>query len=157
MATADRARRLPVPDGLWCALAHPALELETRRAREVLQAPFELELVVRQQANLARVLAGLHSGDLDSIASGLRDVLIEPRRAPLIPGFRAVQRAALDRDALGASISGGGPSLFGWFRSEAAAAAGGEAMQRAFGDAGLAARVFVSPVAGPAASLEATR
>jgi len=157
MATATGAQPLPLPDGLWCAVVHPDLELETRRAREVLREPFELDAVVRQQANLALVLTGLHCGDLDAVRRGLRDELVEPRRAPLIPGFAAVQQAARDHDALGASISGGGPSVFGWFGDEAAARRAAPAMQRAFAAAGLDSEAHLSPVRGPAAHVEQPR
>ena len=96
---------------------------------------------------------GLERDDEALVRQGLDDVLVEPRRAALIPGFAAVKRAALDAGALGSSISGAGPSVFGWFRGRAAAEAGGAAMQRAFADAGLATSLLVSPVAGPAAGL----
>jgi len=79
--------------------------------------------------------------------------LIEPRRAPLIAGFARVKQAALDHAALGASISGGGPSVFAWFESRAQAEAAAPAMQAAFADAGLDSDVFVSPVSGPAAAI----
>src|SRR3546814_3759682 len=95
------------------------------------------------------------SSDLDTalIREGLHDVLVEPRRAPLIPGFTQVKAAALDHGALGASISGGGPSVFAWFASKADAEAAAPAMRGAFGDAGFDARAYVSPVAGPRAEV----
>lgn len=63
------------------------------------------------------MLAGCHGGDADLVRAGLRDVLIEPRRAPLIAGFAEAKQAALDHNAFGASISGAGPSVFAWFES----------------------------------------
>src|SRR3546814_18242285 len=73
---------------------------------------------VEQSTHLARFLTGLQRGDTALIWEGLHDVLVEPRRAPLIPGFTQVKAAALDHGALGASISGGGPSVFAWFASK---------------------------------------
>lgn len=145
---------VPVPEWLHIALVHPHCELETRRSREVLAAPFELGAVTEQTEALALLLAGCFCGDAALLRRGTRDVLVEPRRAPLIPGFADVQRAALGAGALGASIAGGGPSVFGWFDSAEAAARGGEAMQRAFAMASLESDVFVSPVAGPRAEVE---
>jgi len=81
------------------------------------------------------------------------DVLVEPRRAPLIQGFAGVKQAALDHAALGASISGAGPSVFGWFESRAAAEAAAPAMRAAFAAAGVDSESFVSPVNGPAAKV----
>jgi homoserine kinase len=145
--------RLRTPDWLHAAVVHPAAVLETRVARAALAEPYPIRDVVTQTHHLAALLLGLERDDDALIRRGLRDVLVEPRRAALIPGFFSVKKAALDAGALGSSISGAGPSVFGWFRGRAAAEAGGAAMQRAFADAGLAASILVSPVAGPAAGL----
>ena len=80
-------------------------------------------------------------------------MLVEPRRAPLIPGFAEVQAAALARGAIGASISGGGPSVFAWFASLAAAQAAAPAMRQGFLDRGIDARAHVTPVNGPRAEV----
>lgn len=151
LATEDRLVPVPVPAAWHAAVVHPDAVLETRRAREALRGDYALGDFVRQSAHLALVLAGCWRGDADLVRAGLRDVLVEPRRAPLIAGFAAVKAAALDAGALGASISGAGPSVFGWFESRAGAEAGAQAMQAAFADAGLASRRYVTPVAGPAA------
>lgn len=155
LATADRLIPIRVPDGLWCALVHPDQLLETRRAREALAAPYPLSDLVRQTEALALFLTGCHRGDIELIGAGLRDVLVEPRRAPLIPGFFAVKQAALDAGALGSSISGAGPSVFAWLRSRQAAEQAAQAMAAAFESAGVRSEGWVSPVAGPAARLEA--
>ena len=78
---------------------------------------------------------------------------IEPRRAALIPGFARVKQAALDNRALGSSISGAGPSVFGWFETREQAERAGAAMVAAFAEAGLRARAWISPVAAPGARL----
>jgi homoserine kinase len=134
-------------------VVHPAVVLETRVARAALAEPYPIQSIVKQTHHLAALLLGLERDDEALVRQGLDDVLVEPRRAALIPGFAAVKRAALDAGALGSSISGAGPSVFGWFRGRSAAEAGGAAMQRAFADAGLATSLLVSPVAGPAAGL----
>jgi homoserine kinase len=79
--------------------------------------------------------------------------MVEPRRAALVPGFGAVQRAAMEHGALGASISGAGPTVFGWFSDAPAARRAGDAMIAAFRRAGLAATAWVSPVAAPGARI----
>ena len=157
VAAFDPARaapaRLNAPDWLFTAVVHPAVVLETRVARAALAEPYPIQSIVKQTHHLAALLLGLERDDEALIRQGLDDVLVEPRRAALIPGFAGVKRAALEAGALGSSISGAGPSVFGWFRGRAAAEAGGAAMQRAFAEAGLATSLLVSPVAGPAASL----
>lgn len=154
LATRTRAIRLDAP-ALYCAAVHPAHVLETREARAVLASPYPLGDFVRQSELLALFLTGLARGDRSLIAEGLRDVLVEPRRAALIPGFDRVKQAALDHGALGASISGAGPTVFGWFDTRDAAGRAGAAMVAAFRDAGLDSRAYVSPVNGPRAELVA--
>lgn len=153
LATADHVVRVPVPAKWTCVLVHPDAVLETRRARAALQGAYELKEFVAQSANLSLVLAGCWRGDAALVRAGLKDVLVEPRRAPLITGFAAVKQAALDHSAMGASISGAGPSLFAWFEDETAAALAAPAMQAAFADAGFTSQSFISPVAGPAAEV----
>ncbi len=143
--------RVPVPEWLHVALVHPHFVLETRRARAALAGAYELHGFVEQSEGLALVLAGCYAKSADLIRRGLRDVLVEPRRAPLIPGFRAVQAAALDLGALGASISGAGPSVFAWCDSRTAAERAAVAMVGEFAAAGLASDSLVSRVDAPAA------
>jgi homoserine kinase len=153
LATATRMIPLAVPDWLHAVVVHPDQVLETRRARAVLADPYPLPVVVAHSAHLALFLTGLQRGDAGMIRDGLHDVLVEPRRAPLTPGFVQVKSAALDHGALGASMSGGGPSVFAWFATKAEADAAAPAMRSAFVDAGFDARAYVSPVNGPRAEL----
>jgi len=153
LATRDRLVRLPVPPNWHCALVHPHVVLETRKARAALAGDYALSEFVAQSAHLALVLSGCFRGDADLVREGLRDVLVEPRRAPLVPNFARVKQAALDHKALGASISGGGPSVFGWFEHPLEAEAAAAAMRSAFAEAGLDSDAFVAPVDGPAATL----
>ena len=149
MALEHRMLPLQTPHWLWSAVVHPDQVLHTRRAREVLQSPYALADAITQSRHLALFLTGLQRADRELIRDGLHDVLVEPRRAPLIPGFDAVKAAALQGGALGASISGAGPSVFAWCDSRDCAEAVGAAMQLAFSGAGFASRLHVSPVAGP--------
>ncbi len=153
LTTADRLLRIPVPDAWHCALVHPHLSVATRDARAALQGAYALPEIVTQCAHLGLVLTGCFRGDAQVVRAGLSDVLIEPRRARLIPGFARVKQAALDHHALGASISGGGPSVFGWFEQRADAERAAVAMAAAFADADLDSDSHISPIAGPAAAV----
>ena len=153
MATATQMISLPAPEWLHAVVVHPDQVLETRRARAVLAEPYPLPVVVAHSTHLALFLTGLQRGDAALIRAGLHDVLVEPRRAPLIPGFTQVKAAALEQGALGASISGSGPSVFAWFDSRHSAEAAAPAMRAAFAAAGLASRSYITPVAGPRADL----
>ncbi|CTP86534.1 homoserine kinase [Xanthomonas graminis] len=144
LSTLQRMVPLPVPAAWHSLLVHPDAVLETRRARDALAGDYRLGEFVAQSSNLALVLAGCHAGDEALVRAGLRDVLIEPRRAPLIAGFDAAKHAALDAGAMGASISGAGPSIFAWFTTRAAAEAAAPAVQAAFAAAGFASQHWVS-------------
>lgn len=154
LATRAGCLSLPVPPGLTCLLVHPELVIETRIARQCLQAPYPLSDFVSQSEALALFLCGLYRADLNLLRAGLRDVLVEPRRANLIPGFHAVKQSMLERDALGASISGAGPSVFAWFSTPEAAQQALPAAVEAFAQAGLAATAWTSPVSAPGARIE---
>lgn len=153
LATTSRLVRIPVPATWHCALVHPHVVLETRRARAALAGHYALGEFVAQSANLALVLAGCYRGEAALVREGLSDVLVEPRRAPLIPGFAQVKQAALDHGAFGASISGAGPSVFGWFGDRASAEAAALDMRAAFKTAGHDSDVLVAPIDGPAAKV----
>lgn len=155
LATAERLVPIHVPARLQCVLVHPQATLETRHARAALAGSYALSEFVAQSANLALVLAGCHADDLDLIRAGLADVLVEPRRAPLIAGFAAVKAAALHAGALGTSISGAGPSVFAWCDGIDAAQRCARAMETAFAGEGIESESWISPVAGPAAELVA--
>lgn len=107
-------KQVPVPDSVRCVLVHPHMVLATREAREILSKSVALSDVIWQQANLAGFLAGCYTSDLPLIRESLLDVVIEPQRQVLIPGFVAVKQAALAASALGGSISGAGPTVFAW-------------------------------------------
>ncbi|ALR06890.1 homoserine kinase [Xylella fastidiosa] len=153
LCTLERLVPVTVPAAWHSLLVHPDTLLETRRAREVLKDPYLLPDIVTQSANLALVLAGCYHGDAELVRAGLRDVLIEPRRAPLIAGFTAAQQAALQADAMGASISGAGPSVFAWFQTRSAAEAAAPAVRAAFTAAGFDSQAWVTPLISPGARL----
>ncbi len=153
LSTADRLGPAPVPAAWHSLLVHPDAVLETRRARAALQGHYALGEFVAQSANLALVLSGCYTADAGLVRAGLRDVLVEPRRAGLIAGFAAARDAALAAGAMGASISGAGPSVFAWFEQREAAFAAQSAVQQAFADAGFDSQGWVSPLNAPAARL----
>jgi homoserine kinase len=130
-----RVKQIPVPTSIRCVLVHPHMRVATRDARGILSQTVTLSDFVWQTANLAGFISGCYSNDLDMIRDAFQDVVIEPQRQALIPGFRAVREAAMARGALGCSISGAGPSVFAWCEAAGAEAAR-DAMVRAFADHG---------------------
>jgi homoserine kinase len=148
-----RVKQVPVPGGIRCVLVHPHLELETREARGVLSKNVSLSDFVWQSANLAGFISGCYSGDLDLIRDSFEDVVIEPQRQALIPGFRTVRNAAMSHGALGCSISGAGPTVFAWCESPRAEAIR-LAMVSAFSEHGLKADYWVTVIEPPGAHIE---
>jgi len=147
-----RARLLPFPDDLLFAVASPELELNTRDARRALPAQVDLALAVAHAQNLAALVFALLRGDGALLRACLRDLLAEPHRAGLVPGFRAVQAAALAQGAAGCTLSGAGPALFAVVdRGRADAVA--RAMEQAWGQAGVPCRVRVCRLEGQGARL----
>lgn len=109
-----RVKQIPVPASIRCVLVHPHMHLGTREARAVLKSDVTRSDFVWQTANLAGFISGCYSNDLDMIRDSFNDVIIEPQRQKLIPGFKEVQRGAMSEGALGCSISGAGPAIFAW-------------------------------------------
>lgn len=102
---------LPAPD-LYVTIVHPQIEVRTSDARSILKQNIQLRDAIRQWGNIGGLVAGLLKGDHELIARSLEDVLIEPIRSILIPGFDDVKRKSIEAGALGGGISGSGPSVF---------------------------------------------
>lgn len=140
--------RLPVPAGLTAVVVHPALEIETARARALLGTTVPLAEAVRQWANMGALVDGLHRGDFALISRALEDTIAEPRRAVLIPGLASIKRAAVQAGALGCSLSGSGPSLFALCATPALATRVAEAMTAEVrAQIGGESQTYVSPIA----------
>lgn len=135
------ARRLPWLDELVLVVASPVYELSTEHSRQALPKCFSLAETVGFAQNLAAFLHALESGDRDLLRRCLRDPLAEPHRAPLVPGFREAQAAALAAGALGCTLSGSGPAIFAVAQSEAHGREVAEILQNAFAGAGLTSEV----------------
>jgi homoserine kinase len=137
--------RIPAPSGIVSILFHPAAQIETRVAREILRPQVSMHDAVEHARRIAAFSIGCATGDLELIRVGLEDILVEPQRAHLLPALAPVKQAALDAGALGCSFSGSGPSIFAWALEADAAAVEAE-MARAFETEGLPARAYHAPV-----------
>ncbi|HPF28057.1 MAG TPA: hypothetical protein PK159_15845, partial [Steroidobacteraceae bacterium] len=140
-----RVKQVPVPAGIRAVLAHPHMFMSTRDARGILKGSVEMSDFVWQTANLAGFISGCYTDDLDLIGASFEDVVIQPQRQKLIPGFEAVRNAALAAGAVGCSISGAGPTVFAWSMVlEAEAVRDG--MLREFRRAGIDADTWIVPI-----------
>lgn len=103
---------LPTPKGLNVVVASPDVEIRTRDARAVLPRLLPLGIAVSQMENVASLVTALYTGNTALLASSMRDELLEPARAPLIPHFAEARIAVLAAGGINCTISGSGPSLF---------------------------------------------
>lgn len=145
--------RLPVPKGLVVVVVTPDFELPTRLAREVLPEMIPLSARVRAAADIATFVAACYSSDLSLLARCVRDDIVTPARAALIPGAHEAMAVAQDVGALAASVSGAGPSIFALCHSFAVARRVATAMVGAFERAGLQSSTVVSPAECPGARI----
>lgn len=103
--------KLPVPNELYAAVVFPKVDVPTRDARQLIKGKVALKDAVTQWGNIAGLIAGLYESDYDLISRSMKDVLIEPTRAILIPEFYEMKQMAMDLGALSFGISGSGPSV----------------------------------------------
>jgi homoserine kinase len=115
-----RVKQIPVPAGVRAVIVHPHMFLSTKQARAILRRTVEMSDFVWQTANLAGFISGCYTNDFDMISASFQDVVIEPQRQALIPGFPEVRRASMEAGALGCSISGAGPTMFAWALEQSA-------------------------------------
>ncbi len=103
---------------LFISVVHPQIEVKTSDARQILRKEVLLKDAIKQWGNIAGLVTGLMKEDYDLIGRSLEDIIIEPVRSILIPGFDKVKNECREAGALGGGISGSGPSLFMLSRSE---------------------------------------
>jgi homoserine kinase len=106
---------------LFVTIVHPQIEVKTSDARSILKHKVLLKDAIKQWGNIAGLVAGLLKSDYELIGRSLEDVIIEPVRSILIPGFDLVKQKSKDAEALGGGISGSGPSIFMLSKDEATA------------------------------------
>ena len=137
---------IPTPENLFCTLIHPHLELNTQDSRQVLRMNISLKDAVTQWGNIAGLVAGLMKPDYSLISRSLKDVIAEPIRSMLIPGFDRMKDKALENGALGSGISGSGPTIFALSTEEETARRVGEVIGKEFERIRLNSEIFVSKI-----------
>ena len=137
---------IPTPDNLFCTLIHPHLELNTQDSRQVLRMNISLKDAVTQWGNIAGLVAGLMKPDYGLISRSLKDVIAEPIRSMLIPGFDRMKEKALENGALGSGISGSGPTIFALSTDAETARRVGDVIAKEFERIRLNSEVFVSRI-----------
>ncbi len=136
---------LASPD-LYVTVVHPQIEVRTSDARQILKKQVLLKDAIKQWGNIAGLVTGFLKNDLDLIGRSLEDVLIEPVRSILIPGFDEVKANCKEAGALGGGISGSGPSVFMISKDEATAKAVESVMKDVYNRIGIEYNTYVTTI-----------
>lgn len=136
---------IPAPV-LHVTAVHPQIEVRTSDARQILRKQVLLKDAIRQWGNIAGLVAGFMKNDYDLIGRSLEDVIIEPVRSMLIPGFDEVKEKCKSAGALGGGISGSGPSIFMLSKDKPTALAVEKAMQEIYTRIGLDHHTYVTTI-----------
>jgi homoserine kinase len=137
---------IPSPSDLFCTVVHPEIQLATKESRRILKGNVPLNIAVTQAGNVAGLITGLLTSDYSLIRNSLHDVIAEPVRSFLIPGFEKLKDASMTAGALGTSISGSGPSVFSLCDSKKSARAVAKSFKKIFDEMDIPNKVFVSGI-----------
>ncbi|MBO9660791.1 MAG: homoserine kinase [Chitinophagaceae bacterium] len=145
---------IPSPE-LYVTVIHPQIEVRTSDVRQILRQQVQLKDAIKQWGNIAGLVAGFCKNDLDLIGRSLEDVIIEPVRSILIPGFDEVKVNCKTAGALGGGISGSGPSIFMLSRDQATAKKVESEMKKVYDKIGIAYHTYVTTVNKQGVRIEA--
>lgn len=136
---------VPAPP-LFVTVVHPQIEVRTSDARQILKQQVLLKDAIRQWGNIAGLVTGLMKQDYELVGRSLEDVIIEPVRSILIPGFDQLKLQSKEAGALGGGISGSGPSVFMLSRDQATAAEVEKRMKAVYERIGIDYHTYVTTV-----------
>ncbi len=136
---------IPAPQ-LFVTIVHPQIEVRTEDARQILRKEVLLRDAIRQWGNIGGLIAGFMKNDYELIGRSLEDVIVEPVRSMLIPGFDEVKQKSKDAGALGGGISGSGPSIFMLSTQHQKALEVEKEMVEIFNRLGIEANTYVTTV-----------
>jgi homoserine kinase len=138
--------KLPVPSELRVVAIHPQIEIKTKDARAVLPIEIPLKDAVTQWANVGGLISGLYTNNYNLISNSLVDIIVEPARKPLIPFFDDVKNAAVKAGALGAGISGSGPTIFALCKGDEIAEKVYKSIKESYQNTGIDFEMFISKI-----------
>ena len=131
---------------LHVTVVHPQIEVKTSDARQILRKEVQLKNAIMQWGNIAGLVTGFLKNDYGLIGRSLEDVIIEPVRSILIPGFDEVKMNSKEAGALGGGISGSGPSIFMLSQEEKTAKEVEKIMKNVFQNIGVEYKTYVTSI-----------
>jgi len=138
--------KLPAPRGVTVFVIYPEIEILTKDARAVLSDEVSLNQLIGQTGNIASFVASLYTSDLELMKRSLVDHIIEPQRAQLIPHFYELQKMAMEAGAMNYTISGAGPSMFGFAPNTLIAEVACEKITAYLHDKGIRSQTYSSMI-----------
>lgn len=138
--------RIESPKDLYFCIIHPNIVLHTKTMRSVIAPNISLQKAITQWGNLGGFIAGLYTNDYGLLQRSMQDVIIEPARKSFIPEFDAIQTMAMQNGALGAGISGSGPSMFALCKDKEVAEKIKSEAQKIYERSNYESTIYVSPI-----------
>ncbi len=138
--------KLNTPEDLYMTIIHPQIEVKTADSRKVVKPNVSLKKAITQWGNLGGFIAGLYTNDYNLLGRSLEDVIIEPMRSILIPKFEEVKATAIENGALGAGISGSGPSIFALSKGKENANKVAKAIEAIYEPTGISFDIHVASI-----------
>ncbi len=106
------SQEVPCFDDWFWVMAYPGIKVSTAEAREILPSQYRRQDIIAHGRHLAGFIHACHSEQPELAAKMIKDVIAEPYRAKLLPGFEQARQYAATAGALATGISGSGPTLF---------------------------------------------
>lgn len=144
---------IPWHEAIVPVVAIPDFELSTAKARQVLPATYSREDAIFNTAHLGLLVRALQTAEAAWLKTALQDRIHQPYRQSLIPGYAAVEQAALAAGAYGLVISGAGPTLLALTPAPEALTVK-TAMERIWQDTGVTAAAHILPIASQGTIVE---
>ncbi|MEI6866053.1 homoserine kinase [Flavicella sp.] len=138
--------KIHTPSKLYATVIHPQIEVKTSDAREILRSSVPLKTAIKQWGNVGALISGLYTEDYELIGRSLEDHIVEPIRSILIPAFDAVKENSIKAGALGAGISGSGPSIYALSKGINTAKKVAEAMKKVYEKVGIDYDIHISKI-----------
>lgn len=138
--------KLNTPEDLYMTIIHPQIEVKTADSRRVIKQNVSLKNAITQWGNLGGFITGLYTNDYELLGRSLEDVIIEPLRSILIPKFEEVKFSAIENGALGAGISGSGPSIFALSKGKETAQKVAKAIEKIYKPTGITFDIHVASI-----------
>lgn len=138
--------QIPFPNKLICTVVHPDIIVKTAEARQLVKKEITVKNAVTQTGNASALISGLMSGNLELIGRSVNDVIAEPYRRKLIPGYDEIKKSVLDSGALAFNISGSGPSVFAFNHSAESARESASIISSLFTTLGIKSTSYISTI-----------